>query len=153
EIRRDLSDQLRSVARLVGFCLLIREEVVAKVGYLDEQFETGNFEDDDYCVRVLRAGYRLCVDEGSFVFHYGSKTFRAMGLVGEAWVDLLKRNEGRFAEKWALKPEDRLDSFQVALQRNREAARLLAEGNTKAAILAYIDAITQEPRCSQNYND
>jgi glycosyltransferase involved in cell wall biosynthesis len=55
--------ELRDVARLVGFCLLIRDKVVQEVGLLDEAYGTGNFEDDDYCLRVMRAGYRLCVAE------------------------------------------------------------------------------------------
>jgi O-antigen biosynthesis protein len=36
------------VDRLVGFCLLIRREVVKAIGLLDGQFGMGCFEDDDY---------------------------------------------------------------------------------------------------------
>ncbi|MCX5758136.1 MAG: glycosyltransferase family 2 protein, partial [Candidatus Hydrogenedentes bacterium] len=44
--------RLRDVARLVGFCLLIREEAFKAVGIFDESYGIGNFEDDDYCLRV-----------------------------------------------------------------------------------------------------
>ena len=37
--------------RLVGFCLLIKREVIETIGLLDEQFGIGCFEDDDYCLR------------------------------------------------------------------------------------------------------
>jgi cellulose synthase/poly-beta-1,6-N-acetylglucosamine synthase-like glycosyltransferase len=151
--RREHAGTIRDVARLVGFCMLIRREAVADVGLFDEQFGTGNFEDDDYCVRLLRAGYRLCVDEGSFVFHYGSQTFQEMGLVGDAWQSLIAENEERFGAKWSLRPEDRLDSFQASLQRNREAATLLSGGDVKGAIAAYVEAIQIEPRLGQNHND
>jgi GT2 family glycosyltransferase len=43
--------------RVVGFCLLIRREVVDKIGLLDERFSPGNFEDDDYCLRAIEAGF------------------------------------------------------------------------------------------------
>ncbi len=45
-------DGLRvEVSRLVGFCLLIRREVVDAIGLLDEQFGVGCYDDDDYCLR------------------------------------------------------------------------------------------------------
>jgi len=144
---------IRNVARLVGFCMLLRTEAVARVGTFDEQFATGNFEDDDYCVRLLRAGYRLCVDEGSFVFHYGSQTFRAMGLVGESWHSLVADNQARFGAKWELRPEDRLDSFQESLQHNRAGAARLECDDVAGAIRAYVEAIQTEPHLARNHND
>ena len=38
--------------RLVGFCLLIRRELIDAIGLLDERFGIGCFEDDDYCLRA-----------------------------------------------------------------------------------------------------
>ena len=46
---------------LVGFCYLFKREVFEKVGFLDEQFSPGNFEDDDYSLRILQKGYDLLV--------------------------------------------------------------------------------------------
>lgn len=151
--RAQFGGQSRTVARLVGFCMLIRDGVVQKVGSLDEQFATGNFEDDDYCVRILRAGYRLCVDEGSFVFHYGSQTFQAMGLVGEAWEALIASNDARFQAKWTLRPEDRLDSFQASLQHNQRGNACFKAGDMTGALRALVEAIQIEPHLSRNHND
>lgn len=145
--------KIRDVARLVGFCLMIRDQVVANVGPFDEAFGLGNFEDDDYCVRVLRAGYRLCVDEASFVFHYGNRTFQALGLVAERWEELLQENEARFGAKWALKPEDRSDAYREAIQMNRLAGEALARGQILDAIRGYRDAIVLAPHLARNHND
>src|SRR5262249_47987764 len=50
------------VERLVGFCLLVRRDVLERLGGgLDEQFALGFFEDDDLCVRARAAGFRLLV--------------------------------------------------------------------------------------------
>ena len=48
---------IEDVDRLVGFCLLIRREVIDAIGLLDERFGLGCFEDDDYCLRAMQAGY------------------------------------------------------------------------------------------------
>lgn len=87
--------------RLVGFCLLIRRTVIDEIGFLDERFGMGNFEDDDYCSRVQRAGYRTVVAMDSFVHHFGSRTFAASGV---DFASLLKENERKYREKWDAAP-------------------------------------------------
>lgn len=151
--RAAYSGKVRDVARLVGFCMMIRDRAVTEVGLLDEAFGLGNFEDDDYCVRVLRAGYRLCVDEATFVFHYGNRTFQALGLVEGRWDALLKDNAARFGEKWNLKPEDRIDAYREALQINRVAGEALARGDLIGAIRGYRDALVLAPQMARIHND
>jgi GT2 family glycosyltransferase/tetratricopeptide (TPR) repeat protein/SAM-dependent methyltransferase len=83
--------------RLVGFCLLARRAVIDRVGLLDERFGVGNFEDDDYCLRAHRAGYRAVIARGAFVHHDGGVTFAASGV---DYAALLRRNEALFRAKW-----------------------------------------------------
>ena len=85
--------------RLVGFCMLVKREVIDKIGLFDERFGVGCYEDDDYCRRARRAGYRLLIVRDSFVHHFGSRTFLASGagLLGQA----LQENGELFREKWA----------------------------------------------------
>jgi GT2 family glycosyltransferase/tetratricopeptide (TPR) repeat protein/glycosyltransferase involved in cell wall biosynthesis len=90
--------RIQETDRLVGFCLLIKREVVEKIGLLDERFGIGNFEDDDYCLRAREAGYRLVIERDAFVHHFGGATF-----IG-AKVDhgaVMRENERLFLEKWA----------------------------------------------------
>ena len=54
------------VNRLVGFCLLIKREVIDAIGLLDEQFGIGCFEDDDYCLRAIAAGFRAVIAGDAF---------------------------------------------------------------------------------------
>ena len=68
------------VNRLVGFCLLIRREVIEAIGLLDEQFGVGCFEDDDYCLRAIQAGYRAVIAGDAFVHHFGGRTFVGSGV-------------------------------------------------------------------------
>jgi GT2 family glycosyltransferase/tetratricopeptide (TPR) repeat protein len=95
--RKELAGQTLEAERLAGFCLLLRREVLDGVGALDESFGVGFFEDDDLCVRVRRAGYKLLVAQEVFVHHHGSRTFRNLGLDTTA---LLRDNLERFRAKW-----------------------------------------------------
>jgi GT2 family glycosyltransferase/tetratricopeptide (TPR) repeat protein/2-polyprenyl-3-methyl-5-hydroxy-6-metoxy-1,4-benzoquinol methylase len=93
---------LEETDRLVGFCLLIRRAVVDAIGGLDEQFGLGCFEDDDYCLRAKRAGYRAVIARDAFVHHYGGRTFVGSGV---DYASLMRENERLFRAKWA--PADR----------------------------------------------
>lgn len=60
--------------RLIGYCLLIKREMIEKVGLLDEIFTPGCFEDDDYCLRMRKAGYRVNALQRC-IHHFGSASF------------------------------------------------------------------------------
>ncbi len=53
----------RDVEYIVGACLMIRRETLARIGPLDERFFM-YFEENDWCLRARRAGWRvlLCAD-------------------------------------------------------------------------------------------
>ncbi len=89
--------------RLVGFCMLFRREVYAKIGDLDESYSPGNYEDDDYCLRIRRAGYEILLCRDTFVHHFGSKTFNVTK--DEAKIKYESYNEKNreyFCRKWCL---------------------------------------------------
>lgn len=89
--------------RLIGFCMVIKREVVEKIGFLDDLFTPGNFEDDDYSCRIMQAGYRLILCKDVFIHHYGSVSF---GQVSESYTKLLETNEAKFNHKWGFKSEN-----------------------------------------------
>jgi len=90
---------LVEVERLVGFCLLVKREVLEKIGGFDERFGLGLFEDDDLCLRARQAGYRAVYAPGVFIHHYGSRTITALGLSDGS---LLDENKRKFEEKWGV---------------------------------------------------
>lgn len=89
----------RPCARIVGFCWLMRREVLDAIGGLDERFGTGNFEDDDYCLRAAQAGWHARIADGVFVHHTGSRTFRSERI---DYAESVKGNFAIFREKWGL---------------------------------------------------
>ena len=58
-------------AWLIGFCTLIRREVLEGVGPLDEGFGYGYMEEMDYGIRARGAGWKLAVVPDAFMFHGG----------------------------------------------------------------------------------
>ena len=84
---------------LVGFALLLKRTVLEKIGYLDERFSPGNFEDNDICLRIILSGYRNVLCKNSFIIHWGSKSF---GKVVQKYSNLLVVNEKKFFDKWNL---------------------------------------------------
>ena len=96
---KDAQEKVTYFPRVVFFCVLLKSLALQKVGYFDEIFGLGNFEDDDYCMRVKLAGYKAAFDNTVFVHHYGSRSFAENKI---NYAQLLKENEAKFRRKWKL---------------------------------------------------
>ena len=71
-------------AFLVGWCLVMRRDVVNKIGLISESFGRGFWEDVEYSYRAKKAGLKLGITEGTQIKHLYHATFKAEG------VDLAK---------------------------------------------------------------
>ncbi len=121
---------------LVGFCYLFKREVFEKVGFLDERFSPGNFEDDDYSLRILQQGYDLLVCRDTFIHHFGHASF--MKGYGEQDLEeklkrsnaLVERNHALLQDKWHI-PEmyKRMDAEELRrLLQGQNGAREATSG-------------------------
>lgn len=88
---------------LVGYCMLLKREVYEKIGDMDEVFSPGNYEDDDYSLRIRRAGYELLLCQDTFIHHFGSSTFGTITEQERASYNQINRhNKQVFLKKWHL---------------------------------------------------
>lgn len=59
-----------------GFCLYVRRACLNEVGLLDEvAFPRGYGEENDFCMRARKAGWRHIIDDRTYVFHDRNKSF------------------------------------------------------------------------------
>jgi GT2 family glycosyltransferase len=63
----------RQVPMLGGAALLVRREVIEQVGGFDERFHMYG-EDNDWCLRIVRAGWQLIFQPAAVVLHHGAQS-------------------------------------------------------------------------------
>jgi GT2 family glycosyltransferase/glycosyltransferase involved in cell wall biosynthesis/SAM-dependent methyltransferase len=80
------------------FCSLIRRDLYLEVGGLDEQYEIGMFEDDDFAMKIRERGLRVLAAEDCFVHHFGQASFSGLG--NSKYEEVFARNQKKFERKW-----------------------------------------------------
>lgn len=84
--------------RIVGFCYVFHRSFFESTGYLDEGYEIGNFEDEDYIIRAKLGGRKLIIARDTFIHHHGSQSMKALG---SQFQEVNDRNASFFSAKWA----------------------------------------------------
>jgi len=79
-----------------GFCMVVKKEVIEKIGLLDEIYGMGYFEEKDFSRRAFEAGYISVRVKSSFVFHKDRVSFDRLGNRNE----IFRRNEAIYDKKW-----------------------------------------------------
>ena len=138
---------------LVGFAMLIKRTALEAVMHmenrnvhetvrevLDNRFAPGNFEDNDFSIRLLLAGYHLLLVKNSFIYHYGSKAFKA---IPEKFRKLLETNREKLKEKYGLDlvSYSYVESALIDMINVNEEVRVLEVGCKMGATLARIVSI------------
>lgn len=95
QVDRGQYDRQEEVGFISGCCLMIKREVIEKIGLLDDNF-FAFFEDLDWNIRAQRAGYQSVYVPSAVIWHKGSNT---IGLRSPAYYFLHARNRILFAKK------------------------------------------------------
>jgi GT2 family glycosyltransferase len=94
-----------SVNWIIGFCMLIKKEVIEKIGLFDEKFGLGNWEDIDFCTRVInnicsKYRFKIAIARDVFIHHFGTQTFKNMN-----YLKILKENQQIYIDKMGDRPK------------------------------------------------
>ena len=127
--------------RIVGFCMLFERALSSEIGWLDESFGSGNYEDDDYCLRSAIAGYCNVIAGDVFVHHYGGVSFGGAGI---DYRSSLATNSGLFREKWSRPVTDRAVGERIAVCRAREDLEDLLLGERESEVVDLLDRFGRE---------
>lgn len=104
----------------MGFCFLVRRELIDRFGLFDEAFAPGYGEENDFCLRMAREGFRSLIAHRVVVFHHGARSFEnARRLVlRESHERLLRRRHPGYPQavrEYLLRDADPVDVFADAL--------------------------------------
>ncbi|AJS60040.1 glycosyltransferase family 2 protein [Paenibacillus sp. IHBB 10380] len=119
----------------VGHGLYIKRTVIHLIGYLDEQtFGMGYGEEVDFSYRVIKKGYINILADDTFIYHYGSTSFK------EDKIQLVNKNKKKLRKKylWSrLKLKYFMlfnnDAKRVGLRIQNELKRVNYRGNYEKA--------------------
>ena len=70
----------------VGFCMAMNRDAIKKVGILDEIFERGYGEENDWCQRAVKHGFYHTIAANLFVWHKHGASF------GKEKIQLIERH-------------------------------------------------------------
>ena len=95
---------------VVGFCLLVRRELIRTLGVFDEDFGRGYGEETDLHYRARAAGWRCVVADDTFVYHRhgasfsdgGERTRKNLEIVMSRWGAVHRREIAEFNRTNAL---------------------------------------------------
>lgn len=140
---REISDRREIIyepSRLVFFCVLLRKSLITGTGYLDENFITGNYEDDDFCMRCIMAGYKLAVARNVLVYHYGNSTFN---IIKADYQDLMERNSILFYQKAALLSGNKFPPIKLS-ECNVEISVIIRTKNRSQLLCRALNSLTNQ---------
>ena len=94
-----------------------------KLGGLDDEYQRGMFEDDDFCFQVRKSGKRIVTAEDCFVHHFGQASFSQ--LTASEYEQIFEKNRERFERKWDVqwRPHRVRGGVRPVLQEKRLAPR------------------------------
>jgi GT2 family glycosyltransferase/glycosyltransferase involved in cell wall biosynthesis len=87
------------IRMLPMYCVGTRMSLLDKIGGLDERFEVGMFEDDDFSMRVRSSWYRIVCAEDVFIHHWGRTSFSRLDQ--ETYDRIFEENRKRYEEIWS----------------------------------------------------
>lgn len=142
DFKRRFDNRRITLRRIVGFCMLFRRSLVEAIGLLDESFGTGNFEDDDFCLRSALAGCKNYIAGDVFIHHYGSRSFIGNKINYSA---AMSGNRKIIEQKWTL-PANTPEGRRLAVLKTMEMAdKLYDMGKADQSIEALIHCIKLAP--------
>lgn len=83
-------------------CFMITQKTIDIVGYFDENLDTAYFEDNDYHIRILQAGFQAAATTTARFYHYGSRTAAVDEDLRLKLKPFYQKNRQYMKKKWGI---------------------------------------------------
>jgi GT2 family glycosyltransferase len=128
----------------IGFCFVMKRQTIREIGFFDEQFEMGWYEDADYQARLKKAGHPPVGVDNVLIHHFESKTLWS---IPDMYAHTVKNAE-RYKRKWQSEDIVKIvmyvaDTTGCGLYRVFQPAQLMNE--TSLAFIEVRDSYVEEP--------
>lgn len=90
-----------AVDRIAMFGTIIRKSIMDQYGLLDENYQIGMFEDDDYAKVIEKAGYTFYLAEDVFIHHINNASFKKLD--SKEYEEIFDKNKKYYEKKWSVK--------------------------------------------------
>lgn len=94
---------------VVGNCLMISQECIKKVGYLDEIYGMGYGDETDYQFKAMSKGFTAKVAIDSYVFHKAEMSFNT---TNQSRSERLIKNREIFFSRWENEYNEALKEYE-----------------------------------------
>jgi GT2 family glycosyltransferase len=131
QVDKRLFDKTEKTEFTSGCCVLVKREVLEKIGYFEEKL-FAYYEDADWIERIKKSGYEQWYVGSSYIYHKVSRT----AVIGSLQTDyLITRNRLWFGMKYA--------NAKTKFALFRETVRLLISGRSvqKEGIIDYVRGV------------
>jgi radical SAM protein with 4Fe4S-binding SPASM domain len=152
--------EVTRVARLIGFCLLVKKGVLDLIGGFDPNYKIGCFEDDDICLRSTITGHIHIQAGDVFIHHFGSVTLKGSSIDIHP---LLLENQKYFHSKWGhVLVRDGMKFNIIPMEQNVDlfvneitdwGEKEFEKGNLNQAILLFERALQIRPNHARAINN
>lgn len=114
-----LNQKYCEVDRLAMFATIIDKKTIEKCGVLDENYQVGMFEDDDYAMAVKEADLSFFIAEDVFIHHVNNASFKKLD--SSFYKELFAKNKAKYEKKWGVKWKEPRYRRGVFTETNKES--------------------------------
>ena len=76
ELDKGQFDSIETVDYVTGAAFAIKRDIIKKLGYFDEDFFPGYYEETDICFRAKKLGYKVVYVPKAIIYHFEASTLK-----------------------------------------------------------------------------
>ncbi|MDH3764695.1 MAG: glycosyltransferase family 2 protein [Nitrosopumilus sp.] len=137
EVNKKYKKSVIEYHRIAGFCIVMKSDLISKIGKLDDDFNHGGYDDDDYCKRIREKGYKVLIAEDVFVYHKSGASFSSVKDPDFDLRFLMPMGRRKLLRKW-------FPNTKMSILENPLVSIIMTTMNRKKIIQTSIKSVIQQ---------